>query len=278
VFGVAALPASLLFVFLILPVLVMVAFSFFTEIPSSILSPPELTLENYRTILLTDRYWGTLIQTTAIAIQATATIIVVGYLLAYSIVRFSKRAMLLLLLVILPYWANFVVRMYAWVNILQQGGLVDTVLTSLNIIQSPLGLLYGYEAMMIGFIYAFLPLAVLPFYASLNELDPALVDAAQDLGAGPIDAFLSVTLPMTLRGVLFGVVLVAIPVYGSFIVPQILGGPGNSMLGNVIESQFNQAFNWPLGAAMGVILTVAVVTALTTTYWVTTNFLPGDQA
>lgn len=253
----AGLPLGFLLVFFVAPLIVMVWLSFLNGMP-----PAPTTLENYMRFVSSDIYLTVLWRTTIITVQTTVIAVTLGYALAYSIVRFSNRATFLLLLVILPFWTNYIIRMYAWINILQAGGLLDTVLMTTRIINEPLGLLYSHEAVIIGFVYIYLPLAILPFYASLAGMDTDLIDAAKDLGAGPIKTFFTVTLPMTKNGILVGIILVAIPVFGSFITPTLLGGTGNVMIGMVIEQQFTQAFNWPFGAAVSVIVSILVITAL----------------
>lgn len=253
----AGIPLGVLLVFFVAPLIVMVWLSFLGGMP-----PAPMTLENYMHFISSDTYLTVLWRTTVLTVQTTVITVVLGYTLAYSIVRFSKRATLLLLLVILPFWTNYIIRMYAWINILQSGGVLDTVLMGVRVIDQPLGLLYSQEAVIIGFVYVYLPLAILPFYASLAGMDTDLIDAAKDLGAGPIKTFLTVTLPMTKNGISVGVILVAIPVFGAFITPTLLGGTENVMIGMVIEQQFTQAFNWPFGAAISVIVSLIVITAL----------------
>ena len=253
--SIAGPPYAVLLLFFALPLVAMLVISFQR---GSIGGP--WTVDNYTRFLTSSTYltvvWRTLIMT----IQVTAVVTVVGYTLAYSIVRFTRRTTLLLLLVILPFWTSYIIRMYAWINILQSGGVLDSTLNLLGL--PAVGLLYTQPAVMIGFTYVWLPLAVLPFYASLTNMDPDLIEAAKDLGAGPIKAFFSVTLPTTINGVITGVVLVFIPTFGSFITPRLLGGTNNIMIGMVIENQFKRAFDWPFGAAIGIVISVVVVLLL----------------
>jgi spermidine/putrescine transport system permease protein len=218
------------------------------------------TLSNYTEFLTSETYLTVVWQTFLISVVVTAVVTVVGYALAYSIVRFSRRTTLLLLLVILPFWTSYIIRMYAWINILQSGGVLDSTLQLLGL--PAVSLLYSQPAVLIGFTYVWLPLAVLPFYASLTNMDADLIEASKDLGAGPIETFRSVTLPTTINGVITGVILVFIPTFGSFITPRLLGGTDNIMIGMVIENQFKQAFNWPFGAAIGMVISVVVVALL----------------
>jgi len=152
--------------------------------------------------------------------------------------------------------------MYAWINILQQGGGIDWALIASGIINNPQGYLYTHSAVLIGLMYVWLPLATFPFYASLSQMDMDLLDAAKDLGAGPIRTFFTVTLPMTSKGIIAGIVLVLMPAFGTFITPQLLGGTDQITLGMVIDNQFNSAFNWPFGAAIAISLSILVITIL----------------
>ena len=253
--AVAGPPYGVLAVFFVLPLLAMLVISF----QEGQINGPW-TISNYTDFLGSQTYLTVVWRTLVITVQVTVLVTVVGYTLAYSIVRFSRRATLLLLLVILPFWTSYIIRMYAWINILQSGGVLDSTLQLFGLPAA--GLLYTQPAVMIGFTYVWLPLAVLPFYASLTNMDADLIEAAKDLGAGPIKTFLTVTLPMTANGVVTGVILVFIPTFGSFITPRLLGGTNVIMIGVVIEEQFGGAFNWPFGAALSMLVSVLVVVLL----------------
>lgn len=255
--AIIALPATVLTVFFVLPLIFMAGVSFFKEMP-----PAPLTLEHYMRLITDEVYMTIIIQTMVITAKTTVLTVIVGYALAYSMVRFSRRTTTVLLLVILPFWTNYIIRMYAWVNILQNGGVLDSFLLLIGLINEPMGILYSQEAVLIGFVYVYLPLAVLPFYASLNNMNDKLIDASMDLGAGPVKTFFKVTLPMTKNGIMVGVILVAIPVFGAFITPRLLGGVGNTMIGMTIENQFVQTFNWPFGAALSMLVAAIVVIML----------------
>lgn len=253
--AVAGPPYATLVVFFVLPLLAMVVISF----QSGEIGGPW-TLSNYTGFLGSTTYLRVVWQTFVVSVQVTAVVTAVGYALSYSIVRFSRRTTLFLFLVVLPFWTSYIIRMYAWINILQSDGVLDSTLELLGL--PAVGLLYTETAVLVGFTYVWLPLAVLPFYASLTNLDPDLIEASKDLGAGPVRTFVSVTLPMTINGVITGVVLVFIPTFGSFVTPRLLGGTGNIMIGMVIENQFKSAFNWPFGAAIGMVISVVVVALL----------------
>ena len=253
--AIAGPPYGVLIVFFVLPLLAMLVISF----QEGEINGPW-TIANYTNFLGSATYLTVVWRTLVITLQVTFLVTVVGYTLAYSIVRFTRRTTLLLLLVILPFWTSYIIRMYAWINILQSGGVLDSVLQLVSL--PPVGLLYTQPAVMIGFTYVWLPLAVLPFYASLTNMDADLIEAAKDLGAGPIKTFFTVTLPMTKNGVITGIILVFIPTFGSFITPRLLGGTNNIMIGMVIENQFKSAFNWPFGAAIGIVISAVVVVLL----------------
>jgi spermidine/putrescine transport system permease protein len=251
-------PVLALLTFFVLPLLSMLWLSLHTETGAS----GEFTLANYQQLIASTTYLEILQTTLVLTVETTVIVTVVGYVLAYGIVRLSTRTNLLLLLVILPFWTNYIIRMYAWINILQPGGALGSVLMSLGLLAEPTGFLYNRAAVLVGFVYVWLPLAVLPFYASLNNLDEDLIEAAMDLGSGPIKTFFTVTLPLTKGGIIAGITLVAIPTFGSFITPVLLGGTNVTMLGVVIERQFNEAFNWPLGSALGMVVTAFVILML----------------
>lgn len=251
-------PVLILLTFFVLPLLSMLWLSLHSETGAG----AEFTLANYQTLIASTTYLDILQTTLVLTTQTTIIVTVIGYVLAYGMVRLSTLTNVLLLLVILPFWTNYIIRMYAWINILQTGGALDSILLSFGLIQEPIGFLYDRTAVLIGFVYVWLPLAVLPFYASLNNLDDDLIEAAMDLGSGPIKTFLTVTLPLTKSGIVAGIALVAIPTFGSFITPVLLGGTNATMIGVVIARQFNEAFNWPLGSALGMVVTVFVVVML----------------
>lgn len=254
---VVGVPASVIVLFFLLPLVAMLWLSFQTDLPPG----SSFTLENYAKAF-EPVYAKVLWRTAVLTAQTTAVVTVLGYTLAYSSVRFSKRTTLILLLVILPYWTNYIIRMYAWVTILQKGGVLSSVLNLFNLVSTEVGFLYTKQAVLVGFSYIWLPLATLPFYASLASMDEDLIEAAKDLGSGPIKTFFTVTLPTTIDGVVAGIILVAIPTFGSFITPALLGGSNVIMIGMVIESQFNSAFNWPFGSALGVLVSILVVAVM----------------
>jgi len=185
------------------------------------------------------------------ALITTAIALVLGYATAYFIATRPVRYRLpLLVLVVLPFWTNLLIRTYAWIALLNNEGLINKGLRGLGIIESPLPLLNNQFSIVVGLLYAFLPLMVLPLYASIERLGPRLREAGADLGGSPTSVFRRVTFPMTIPGVLAGCIFVFVPSLANFIVPDLLGGGLKSMIGNLIQQQFFQARDWPFGAAL----------------------------
>lgn len=185
------------------------------------------------------------------ALIATVLALLLGYPTAYFIATRSARWRLpLLVLVVLPFWTNLLIRTYSWIALLNNEGLINKGLQNLGLIDEPLPLLNNQFAIVLGLLYAYLPLMVLPLYAAIERLGPSPREAAADLGAGPVSGFFRVTFPITLSGVVAGCIFVFVPSLGNFIVPDLLGGGLKSMVGNLIQQQFFQARDWPFGAAL----------------------------
>ena len=173
----------------------------------------------------------------------------------------------LLLLVMIPFWTSFLIRTYAWITILKSEGLLNATLLSAGAIPQPLELLYTPGAVLLGLVYAYLPFMILPVYGSAEKLDNALVEAAHDLGAGPVRAFSEVIIPLTWPGIAAGVLLVFVPAIGMFAITDLMGGAKVPMIGNVIQSQFTKARNWPFGAALGIVFTLLFVLSYLALQW-----------
>lgn len=192
-----------------------------------------------------------------LSVATTAICLLLGYPVAYYIAQSPpSRQKLYLLLVMIPFWINFMIRAYAWILLLRAQGVVNTALTSLGIIDQPLSLLYTPGTVLLGMVYTLLPFMVLPIYVSLEQVDRKLMEAAADLGATPARMFWHVVLPLTKSGVAAGCILVFVFSLGLFIVPDILGGSKTVTFSNVIQNQFLSARNWPFGAALSVLLIV----------------------
>ncbi|MGE4297694.1 MAG: spermidine/putrescine ABC transporter permease PotB [Desulfovibrionaceae bacterium] len=227
---------------------------------------PALSLDGYRAILspvFLTVFWNS----AYIAGGATLFCLAVGYPFAYILGRMRSRwKNLLLLLVIIPFWTNSLIRTYALVFMIKSNGLINTVLLALGLIDAPLTIYYTETAVFIGLTYTLLPFMILPLYASIEKLDPHLLEAARDLGAGTRQTFWRVVLPLTMPGVVTGSMLVFLTALGMFYIPDILGGAKTMLLGNYIKNQFLMARDWPTGAAAGVVLTV-LMTALLLLYY-----------
>jgi spermidine/putrescine transport system permease protein len=248
-------------VFFLVPVGVLVVYSFFERGPYGGVVY-DWTLDNYRRAL-DDLYIGVLLTSVRIAVVSTAAALLIGYPAAYYIARAERRhRVVLLILVILPFWTSFLIRTYAWIVLLNPEGLINRVARALGF--GPLPLLYNEFAVVVGLVYAYLPLMVLPIYASLERLGPLPGEAAADLYASPATTFRKVTLPLTLPGVVAGCIFVFVPSLGNFIVPDLLGGGQKVMIGNLIQQQFLTARDWPFGAvlAMSVVALMLVVLAV----------------
>ena len=263
-------PFLWLFVFFLLPLGVVAAISL-TQAADAI--PPytalvavgpnglegHATLANYRLLAQDDvrAYANSL----GFAVLATALCLLVGYPIAFAIARAPKAwRNPLLFFVILPFWTSLLIRVYAWIAILQPTGLLNRTLLWLGLTDHPLLLIYNGFSVVLGLVYAYLPFMILPLYGSLSQLDESLVEAAADLGARPARVFLDIVLPLSLPGVAAGALLVFIPAIGEFVIPDLLGGPGTLMVGKVLWQEFFDNVDWPAAAAVAMVL-VALLTA-----------------
>jgi spermidine/putrescine transport system permease protein len=242
-----------LFLFLLLPLLLVVILSLATRGPYGNVVY-QLNFENYPRLLdpLYLRILGYSLFTAAATTLAT---ILIGYPLAYYIARAGVRQRsILIFLILVPFWTNFIIRIYAWIMILRTEGLLNSVLLQLGAIQVPLDILYTPNAVLIGMVYEFLPFMVLPLYTSLEKIEMAQLEAAADLGARPWRAFWRITLPLSVPGIVAGSILVFIPAMGMFVVPDLMGGAKTVLVGNLIRNQFLTARDWPFGAAASMLL------------------------
>ena len=217
------------------------------------------SLANYAT-LLDPLYLTIFVRSLALALATTVVCLLLGFPLAYYIARAPLRWQgIWLLLVMIPFWTNFLVRTYAWMFILRTEGLMNTVLMNLGLIASPVEILYTDAAILIGLVYGYLPFMVLPLYAALARLDYSLVEAAWDLYASGWKVFWRVILPLTKPGVIAGCILVFIPSLGAFITPDLLGGARSMMLGNLIQHEYLVVRDWPFGSAISFVLMALVL-------------------
>nr|WP_245513309.1 ABC transporter permease subunit [Enterovirga rhinocerotis] len=220
----------------------------------------ELTLDNYRDLAASSLYGEALLTSLGLAFVATAIILVSGYGIALAVARAPQNwRMILLAAVVLPFWTSFLVRVYAWIGILKSDGWLNQAFLALGLISAPLAILNTNAAVVIGLVYAYLPFMILPLHASLEKQDPALLEAAADLGASPLRRFWTVTVPLSLPGIVAGSLLCFIPMVGEFVVPELLGGTETLMLGRVLWSEFFSNANWPLASAIAVVLLAILI-------------------
>lgn len=255
-------PAGLwLGLFFILPLLIIIAYSFmqrgvYGELVYS------FTIDNYLR-LIDPLYTQTLWRSVWIASLTTLISLVTGFPVAWYIAQKSDRTKkILLALLILPFWTNFLVRTYSWIFILRTEGLLNNTLISLGIVDHPIEILFTQVAVIIGLVYTYLPFMILPIYVSIEKLDKSLLDASIDLGATSIQSFRNIVLPLTKVGIISGCVLVFVPALGAYITPDLLGGAKNLMIGNLIQIQFLSARDWPFGSALSLVVMIIVMILL----------------
>jgi len=255
------LPAWLSLVLLFaVPFAIVLAYSFLTR---GVYGGIELpwTAESYRR-LFDPLYLAILWRSFAMALAATALCLLLAFPAALFISRAARHKNLYLQLVMLPFWTSFLVRTYAWIFLLRDTGLFNTALQALGITHGPLPLLYNDGAVLLGLVYGYLPFMVLPIYATLDRLDPALVEAAADLGARPLATVWRIVVPLSRPGIVAGSVLVFIPCLGAYLTPDLLGGGRTVMVGNLVQNQFTTARDWPFGAAVSIALMALVALVL----------------
>ncbi|MCC8431312.1 ABC transporter permease subunit [Reyranella aquatilis] len=258
---VIGLPFLWLGLFFLLPCLLVLAIALGTNAPDSV-PPVELgfSFKSFALLFSDDLYLAAWLSSIRIAATSTLVALLLGYPMAYAIARTApNRRPLLLMLVVLPFWTSFLIRIYAWMGLLADNGLIEQFLRWSGLASNP-GTILGTEwAVHLGIVYAYLPFMVLPLYATLEKLDDSLLEAAADLGARPLAAFLTVTLPLSLPGIVAGCLLVFIPAVGEFVIPDLLGGTGTLMIGKVLWDEFFTNGDWPLASAVAVCLLVLLV-------------------
>ena len=272
-FGLLGPGALWILLFFNLPILIVLFISFVERgRAGSIRIPPVYTLDNYSQLFNACSsefagpecdpflYLGIFGHSVRIGLVVTLWCILLGYPLSYFI---SKQRQVwrdaLMILVIIPFWTNFLVRTYALKQVLATEGLLNSFMMNIGLINQPLDLLFNEFAVVVGLVYGYLPFAILPMYASIEKFDHTLMEAAADLGASPVRSFLRVMLPLTMPGVVAALVLVFVPVVGAFITPDIMGGGKIEMIGTLINRQFGVSRNWPFGSAMSLMLMLLVL-------------------
>ena len=270
--GVIALPYGWHIIFFLIPFLLVLKISLSESL---VASPPyadlvtwrkdnlihiRLNLETYLFLAQDTLYWDSYLESLRISGLATILCLLIGYPMAYGIARATLHFRIILLsLIILPFWTSFLIRIYAWMGILGTHGVVNNILLKIGFIAQPLSLLHNDFAVCLGIVYSYLPFMVLPLFVALDKIDPSLLEAAHDLGCKPLKAFFKVTLPLSMPGVLSGSMLVFIPGVGEYIIPELLGGADNIMIGKVLWTEFFNNRDWPLACALAIALLVMLV-------------------
>jgi len=216
--------------------------------------------ENFAFLASDDLYWKAYLSSLQIALISTILALLVGYPMAYGMARAPEEwRPTLMMLIILPFWTSFLIRVYAWVGILSNEGFLNQFLMWVGIIDGPLTILNTNTAVYIGIVYTYLPFMILPIYAALDRLDESLIEAAEDLGCSRMQAFWLVTIPLSRNGIIAGCFLVFIPALGEFVIPSLLGGSGTLMIGKVLFEEFFNNRDWPVASAVAVVLLLILV-------------------
>ena len=231
-------------------------------------------LDNYEKFFEKKLYWSLLLESMRISATVTLVTVLLAYPMAYFIAfRVQRNKLVWLILITVPFWTSYLLRVFAWKVVLGYNGVINSGLMTLGLIEAPLEfLLYNQTSVVITLAHAWAAFAILPIYVSLEKIDRSLLEAAQDLGEGPFMTFLRVTLPLSIPGVVAASLLVYIPTVGDYVTPTLVGGPRGIMIGNVIQSQFGKALNWPMGAALSVMAMLAVTVAVCLFVWLTNHF------
>ena len=221
---------------------------------------PQLHLANYAFLFTDALYVSSYLYSLKVAAVATLCCLLIGYPMAYAVARSRPSTRnVLLMLIVLPFWTSFLLRVYAWIGLLKGNGVINNVLLALGVIHEPLTMLQTDFAVYVGIVYAYLPFMILPLYANLEKHDLTLLEAAADLGARPVKAFLRITLPQSVPGMVAGALLVFIPAVGEYIVPSLLGRSDQIMIGRVLSDEFFENRDWPLASAVAVLMLLVLV-------------------
>ena len=222
-----------------------------------------LSLDNFRLLMSDDLYVLSYIRSLAVAVTSTAILLLIGYPVAYGMSRLPQRWQpIAMMLVVVPFWTSFLIRIYAWINVLQHDGLLNKTLLALGIIDKPMVWLSTDTAMYLGIVYSYFPFMILPLYATLSKMDDALLEAAADLGASRLKAFWLVTVPLSLPGVGAGLLLCFIPIVGEFVIPDLLAGSDRMMIGQTLWLEFFTNKDWPVASAIAIVLLALLLVPL----------------
>ena len=220
----------------------------------------RLVFDNFIYIFDDPLYAKTYVNSLKIASISTILALLIGYPIAYAIVRSGPVAkQLLLFAIILPFWTSFLLRVYAWMGLLADQGTINNLMISLGIIETPIRMLYTEFAVYIGIVYTYLPFMILPLYANMEKLDGTLNEAAADLGSSPVNTFFKITLPLTMPGIIAGALLVFIPATGEYVIPDLLGGGNVQMIGRQLYNEFARNIDWPVASAVAIVLLLLLV-------------------
>jgi putrescine transport system permease protein len=222
-----------------------------------------LSLDNFKLLVSDDLYVLSYLRSLVVAAVSTLILLLIGYPIAYGMARLPQRwQSVAMMLVIVPFWTSFLIRIYAWINILQHDGLLNKILLALHLVSAPVVWLSTDSAMYLGIVYSYLPFMILPLYATLAKMEPALLEAASDLGSSPRSAFWLVTFPLSLPGVGAGVLLCFIPIVGEFVIPDLLAGSSSMMIGQTLWLEFFTNKDWPVASASAVVLLILLLAPL----------------
>ena len=222
-----------------------------------------LSLDNFKLLVSDDLYLTSYLRSLLVATVSTSVLLLIGYPIAYGMARLPQRwQAIAMMLVIVPFWTSFLIRIYAWINILQHDGLLNQILLALHVVSQPVVWLSTDWAMYLGIVYSYLPFMILPLFATLSKMDPALLEAASDLGASPRRAFWLVTFPLSLPGVAAGALLCFIPIIGEFVIPDLLAGSNALMIGQTLWLEFFNNKDWPVASAVAVVLLLLLLAPL----------------
>ncbi|WP_088330911.1 ABC transporter permease subunit [Lacimicrobium sp. SS2-24] len=269
--GVIAIPYLWLLLFFLVPFIIVLKISF---AEAQIAIPPytdlityandqlsiNLNLGNFVWLFNDDLYFSAYLSSIRIALVSTLLCLLIGYPMALAISRAPASSRnVLLLLVILPSWTSFLIRIYAWIGILKPNGYINNALMAMGIIDTPIVMLHTDFAVYVGIVYAYLPFMILPLYANMMKLDHSLVEASSDLGASPVTTLFKVILPLTKAGIIAGCMLVFIPAVGEFVIPELLGGPETLMIGKILWEEFFNNRDWPVASAVAIIMLALLI-------------------
>jgi putrescine transport system permease protein len=273
--GVIAVPYCWLLLFFVVPFVIVLKIAF-SE--TRLGSPPyepllqwagekvlqlQLNLGNFLFLVEDSLYWKAYLNSLWVATVSTVLCLLIGYPMAYALARTDQRwRSSLLMLVVLPFWTSFLLRVYAWTGLLRDEGLINSALLALGVIREPIVMLQTDFAIYVGIVYSYLPFMILPLYANLEKMDLTLLEAAADLGCRPLRAFFSITVPLSLPGVIAGSLLVFIPAVGEYVIPELLGAPDALMIGKVLASEFFRNRDWPVASAVAIALLLVLLLPL----------------